>query len=273
VVPLPAPAPEAIHLVAGQGKLGTDLPALLDRVAKVAKPGKPYVEVMELADVPGTYFAIFSSAKAMNLALDRASEFIEDDKMTTDAEHADSMREINGHDLRAPDLRRFWAQLSQQRETDPGFSKLSSDGERRSIQIETEFFKKFVLPTIEKNPNAVILAGAIDGDITATLSHEVRHAQFFVQPRYQEVAEDFWAKSITPQDKANLRISFAPLYDEHNETLMANEFQAYLLQNPTPEGMESLVATYRKPLVEALAAKGLTPINVPQWPEARSTGV
>jgi hypothetical protein len=232
---------------------------------------KSCVEVAPARELPGTFLAVFGSQEAMNLALDGASRFIES-KQWTDARSRleDSLR-VAGHDLTVQDLARYWAEV--QRHPEPSAKDFSS-ADLALLGQEREFFKSVVLPLIQQEPNGVLIAiPATDGTRGALLSHEVLHAQWFEDAKYAAVARNFWDNRVRPLDKKYIRSVLAGNYDSNDDSLMANEFQAYMLQREAHRfELVEWVDRYRPALRKALQAAGVSPISLRLTPLTSGRG-
>jgi hypothetical protein len=220
------------------------------------------VQVIELNEVPGTYVAIFSNQILMNVIMDRASSYIEEGKMKSHKDHVNDerMRLVGGHDLMAPAMKDYWAAYQKAK---PEMPPMKSQEANNLLKAEDEFWTRFILPTIEKDPKSVVLAVSVDTDYDGTLSHEILHAQYFKDKAYNDVVDSFWETEVTANDKAGIKATLSPYYDSKNEELMKNEFQAYMLMNGAFGSQLAMwVKKYRDKLMQLLDQAGVQPI---QW--------
>jgi|GEM_PF-4469792 len=185
------------------------------------------VLVATLSDPAHTTVTVFNTFYGMNMALNRASHYIEDQPVLLWGDELFGNRAA-GHDLRAPDLKRY----IEVRDNTP--APALSDEEASRLAIEREFFSHIVRPAINRNANAVIL-GVTTGAIGAVvLEHEIYHAKFFTDPVFAEMAKEFWREHVAEGDRNAWREVLSKYgYDPRNEELMYNEFQAYALERDT----------------------------------------
>ncbi|MCB1216318.1 hypothetical protein KDL44_02935 [bacterium] len=67
------------------------------------------------------------------------------------------------------------------------------------------------------------------------LYHEMLHGIFFTEPEYEQRCREFWQQQLSADERRAFSTLLASLnYDPAFETLMINEFQAYLLTPPAP---------------------------------------
>lgn len=224
---------------------------------------KPRVEFIKVKEVADTYVAVFSDQRTMNLALARASIHIEKGQLQNDLQHADSRwnRMINGHDLKAKDLREHW-RVSSNQKVIPRESLTRQA--LKDIELEAEFWQSFALPFIKKKPNSVLLAVSVDRSYGPTLSHELLHAQYFKNKKFDIAIQDFWQTEVSNSDKVLIKKRLESYYDANNENLIRNEFQAYILMNGAKNSslLSELVDKYREPLIQFLEQRGVSPVQL-----------
>jgi len=227
-----------------------------------------YAECRELSTLAGAQVCYFGDRDQMNGALLRASIFTEglgtyakgSIPKLNEPELARVSGAAAGHDLQGSDLAEFYAKAEAE------CASSNQDANVCPNAAEKEFFAKIVLPRLErKEPLVVIGFETLTTGIPyqQSVSHEVLHAQYFLDPEFRETTDAFWNERVTERDKAEIRHTLSPIYDEKNEFLMRNEFQAYILM-PDAESnqLARFVKNYRKPLLAALRAKGIAPILI-----------
>jgi len=224
-----------------------------------------HTECREVSSLPGAHLCQFASLASMNEALVRATIFIEGTSFMpkgTLARHgsedlAFASGRISGHDLTADDLRAFYGRVAEACEA-------GHDEALCLSPAEDEFFAGFVEPSFaESRPFVVITFGNNFRSATNTAGHEILHAQYFLDPAYRDTVDSYWTDDLSEEGRATVRRMLGLAYDPSNETLMKNEFQAYLLQPEAENAMlGSFVAMMRKPLTLRLRAKGLAPIEI-----------
>jgi hypothetical protein len=85
---------------------------------------------------------------------------------------------------------------------------------------------------------------------TLFLTHESTHGIFFVDPEYRAFVQGIW-KAMDEDEKWFWRRYFLFMeYDASDEYLMANEYQAYLLQQPLKQDAEYFTKTLPSRLAE-----------------------
>lgn len=68
-------------------------------------------------------------------------------------------------------------------------------------------------------------------DYRSVTTHEGIHAQYFLNPRFKSIVDTYWQTDLAPEQQALARGILAHLgYATSDESLMANECGAYLLQ-------------------------------------------
>jgi hypothetical protein len=97
------------------------------------------------------------------------------------------------------------------------------------------------------------------GDI---VSHEILHAQYFLDPAYRTAVEVYWA-ALDEAARGPIVAALASEYAESDDYLMRNEFQAYVLQAGADRGrLSRFLAAHRAPLMAQLKKHGVVPIQV-----------
>ncbi len=132
----------------------------------------------------------------------------------------------NAHDYRAEDLARFFEKARA-----ASFRLDPEEEELRNILV-----KRGII--LEQNGSYVPGAGAIvsithesEGYLRALfMNHEISHAVFFTDPDYRAFVQQLWS-SMSQDEKWFWYAYFRwMVYDTSDSYLMANEFQAYLVQ-------------------------------------------
>lgn len=84
---------------------------------------------------------------------------------------------------------------------------------------------------------------AMDAAARATiLRHEISHGFFFTDPDYARQTRAFWAEALSEEERGIFRRFLAGEgYDAGDETLMANETQAYLMHTADPRFFSAAV--------------------------------
>jgi hypothetical protein len=181
--------------------------------------------------VPSVLIFDFRDYAAQDAYLKRLAFFVEKagykGKLADDGAIA-GLHGWNAHDYRCEDLADFY-----------------EEARRSSFRLDPpeETLKKLLLERgiiVEKGEVIAPGQGAIvsisresQGYLRSLfLTHETSHAIFFTDPDYRAFVQKTWA-SIPPEEKWFWRVYFRWMeYDTSDPYLMANEFQAYLMQQP-----------------------------------------
>jgi hypothetical protein len=223
-----------------------------------------YTECAEAKEVPSAFLCFSSERKLMNLALTRASIYSEgtvgvpagtvvrlDDKAVLNL-----APRIAGHDITSPVLAEFYTRLSK------ACADSKNDGEVCPNANEKEFFEQYLVPKINSGKPFVLITtvpNIPDFSASTIVSHEILHAQYFLNATYRNTVDNFWNKTLTEEERTEARDALGEGYDATNEYVMRNEFQAYLLMNGAKESFLSFMVEKQEPLLRAALAKAKTP--------------
>lgn len=254
----------------GRGSLAVEIRDAVGRMSAggdtrlALGPSSGQVECFDLTDVSDVVVCVFNTARFMNFALNRASEFVEVSKghVLSDREHAENRLNdsVEGHDLIGADLRAFdkaWVAARR------SFERVTEEDSLAKLALERDFWDRFLRPKLAKSPDLILLAVAAGTDVEGTISHEILHAQYFRSAGMRRVASEYWETSVPDADKkaitSVLRANYAV---DGDRELLINEFQAYVLMHRAEDfQLASAVATHRAPLLERLAKVGIAPIQ------------
>lgn len=207
---------------------------------------KAYLKIASLKEIPHTLILAFNYPAALNMALLRASIFIEKlealhgERAPLDFEGSPIVRNEEllaaipemvggGHDLRGEDLLNFWRVMDQVDPRHFGPVKASPLNSLLSVERETRVALE---PILREHPQTAIIAISINYYSSAVLSHEISHAQFFNNPTYRDAVWKYW-NSMTPEDQERARVALSQngiRYNGDSIDLIVNEFQAFLNQ-------------------------------------------
>ena len=158
-----------------------------------------------------------------------------------------------GHDIPSDELLKFWSELE----------KSCSSGGACPLSEEEELFKDVILPFAESQKPFVVISFSIDNDWYIALSHEVLHAQYFLDSKYQEVVDGFWRDVVREEDKIKIKSILGRFYNQNDEFLMRNEFQAYVLQAQAMQSsLQEFVKRYQEELIKKLTEVGSAPLGL-----------
>ena len=243
-----------------------DLKGWTERVTFLgdAAPDKAtgYTECAPITEVDGGHVCASSSPGFMNLALMRASLFAEGNfggkrgavAATSDMPYRRGLAEAGGHDLRSEHLEGFW-RGAERACAEQGASYCATREERA-------LFEGYILPLLGAGRPFVLIAfpSRAGGSV---VSHEILHAQYFLERPYRDATDRFWDERVTAPDKSAVKDALAWAYDVSDDVLVRNEFMAYVLEPGARAGqLGAFVETYRLPLSDALRRAGTPPISV-----------
>jgi hypothetical protein len=199
--------------------------------------------VFRFADNPNILVLDFASLHDQGMMLNRVAALIEKaglprDRVLTDAELDAAIRAQGdtvesfyyGHDYPVTALARFFALADQQHiALDPQEEQL------RHLMQQLGWFAPGVtaglisLPAVGADRYINLAARA------AILRHELSHGEFFSDPAYAAYVHNFWLTELTEDERAAVRKFLGNEdYDVHDEELMYNEMQAYLMFTRDP---------------------------------------
>jgi hypothetical protein len=229
-------------------------------------PADGYTECRETEEIRSAYLCISNTQKGMNSSLGRASAFIEgvggprgELVKQTDPTYVSYKTRIGGHDLRGADLLRFNDAVVE------ACAKSKDDPAYCYNAYEKDIFENFILPRAKKDPNFVVITfgHTSNMDWREVVTHEILHAQYFIDPKFRAIADQFWNDALEDEDRAEVRDALSAYYDPEDELLMRNEFQAYMLMAGAENNLlREFVSRYRKPLFVDLAKAGIKPVQV-----------
>jgi hypothetical protein len=224
-------------------------------------------ECRAVQEIPGAHVCLSYDQKDMNLALGRASSYIEGTGGNTkgvlinqdDKVFHSFLYDIGGHDLKGASLLNFYEVVQK------ACSESNEDENVCFSKNESELFSNFIIPAIKENPNFVLITYSLISsmDYENILSHEIMHAQYFLDSNFRDVVDHFWDSKVSEMDKIAIRNIFSKNYDPNDEFLMKNEFQAYLLQADAEKAwLKKYLLKYRGALISALLKNSSRPVQV-----------
>ncbi|HET7839050.1 MAG TPA: hypothetical protein VFL04_04780 [Rectinemataceae bacterium] len=213
-----------------------------------AEPGADY-ELYRWDILPSVVILDFKDYATQDLYLKRLAFFVEKagfrGRLAPDDEIA-PLHGWNAHDYRAEDLAAFFDRARSEAfplgQTEKGLEALLLDrgiivskgarigpgsGALISISRESAAYQRLTL-----------------------LVHESTHGIFFTDPAYRDFVKSRWA-AVTKDERWFWRLYFDwANYDVGSDYLMANEYQAYLLQQPVARAKDYFTKTLPSRLVE-----------------------
>jgi len=220
-----------------------------------------------VAELPNVLLCASHDQSAMNGMLERAGIFIEGlqvkagtiVKRDSDV-FVSNAYAIGGYDLlkRHPsgkhlDLITYFAALDRECAKD---RELCADAPEQAMRqlLERAWTNRsaFVLVTFA-------CRGSVRDD--KVISHELLHGQYFTDPAYRAVIDDYWVK-LSDSDRADVRALLGRVYDGADDELMRNELQAYALMSGAESTVfKAIVPRHRQPLLDLLHARHIEPIQ------------
>lgn len=136
--------------------------------------------------------------------------------------HADI---IGGHDITSKSLLEFYAKIKQKCAKNKAFCL---------TQNETDFYKHIIQPLQKTDKSFIIISYSVQSAMLPQqiVSHEFLHAMYFLDPQYQARIKKFWISGMSKLERDKIKKALKGLgYNDHNEPLIQNEFQAYMLMD------------------------------------------
>jgi hypothetical protein len=244
-------------------------------LAEKTYPATGYRECAEVQEIKNAFLCGNYSKSGMAQGLGRASAYIEGigseitggdpipagQLLGWDSQDLKTYgQEVEGFDLKGPDLMKFYAAVQ---------SACATSADKTNIclnDLEREIFEKFLIPHIKNGSDFVVITFPLTDtttDFRVIVSHELMHAQYFLQPDFRDTVDQFWNQTMSEAERASIRTILGALYDGKDELLMRNEFQAYILMSGAEMSqLANYVGMYREPLIKKLAEKNLSPVQV-----------
>lgn len=256
-------------LIDKQIQITSGLPAWITEIAQKitdqrrnnAVPATGYTECRETAELPDVIFCFADTQQTLALASGRAGTTVEgflgakpwELLPFSDPKLQNNLDSTGGTDLKSSDMRQYWDLVTK---------ACAKNSQMCPSPQEAEFFSQVVAKLETRNrPFAVISAAIVSPfGITMAATHEVLHAQYFLNPKYREIVDQFWRQGLTDSKRSQIRAFLSAGYDANNEFLMINEFQAYALQARPSEAFPGFV--FRESLTQRLEQAGASPIQV-----------
>ncbi|MCX7026257.1 MAG: hypothetical protein NT061_01935 [Spirochaetes bacterium] len=199
--------------------------------------------------LPGVYVFDFRNYAIQDAYLKRLAFFVEKrgfaGRLASDEEIA-PLHGWNAHDYKAEDLAAFFSKAAK-----TGFELNAREGALRDFLISKEVIAKEG-GGFKGRGGAVI---SISQEAPAYLrrlflTHESSHAIFFVDDGYRKLASSLW-DSMSKDERWFWKLYFGWMnYDTSSNYLMANEIQAYLIQQPVDGATQYFTETIPARLLE-----------------------
>jgi len=225
-----------------------------------------YMECAETAELAGVAMCQSFFQLDLNKTFGRASIFAEGGYVLSKgaiAKHDDpDMLKLNlttdGHDLKSSDLNTFFGKIHA--------ACAAGNAALCPNPAEEQLYRNVLTPMAKKYKRFVVIGFSYQsfGDYQGDVGHEIMHAQYFMDPRYHDAVTRFWRADVSGEQKRRIREALqAEAYDSHDENLMINEFQAFVLEPGGDEDfLKAFVPPYREKLIAALRKAGAPPIEI-----------
>lgn len=199
--------------------------------------------VFRLASNPHILVLDFASLHEQGMMLNRVAALIEKEKLPrdrvmNDAELAGAIQASGdtietyyyGHDYSADALARFFSLAEQDHiELNPEEQRLHALLKQVGWLNAGGSGGLISIPAVAADKKITLAAR------NAILRHELSHGEFFSDPEYAAYVHHFWLTALTEQERAGVRRFLGKEeYDTHEEELMYNEMQAYLMFTRDP---------------------------------------
>lgn len=250
-------------------RFATDIPAWTKHIEEAIADGSGdsnigYTECASVIEIKGVYLCISDKLSTMGKALIRAELFIEAPFGLTPGnvvsirsqEYLKALTQFAGLDLNGSDLLAFWSAAK---------AACSENSDYCGSDAERVFFTDFVLPISTMGKPFVVIAYAIASPIDwrATVTHEILHAQYFLEKGFRTTVDDFWENHVSDKDKQLIRAALGKDFNINDGSLVRNEFQAFILMPDSDKTrLKLFVPTYRQSLEAALTSNDVPPLRV-----------
>jgi hypothetical protein len=215
-----------------------------------------------VVELPEVLLCNSADAQSMRDALARASMFVEHTpRVVVRPSHWKYRRlvtSVGGYDLEKhhperPDLLEFYAAVDRACPTDRSRCLLPAEHAMRELLERTW----------PDRPRFVLLAvgGGEPMQDDAALSHEILHAQYFLDERYRATVDTYW-NELPGSVRDEIRTQLARHYNAADDYLLRNEFQAFVLMSRPRGLLRTFAWDHAGPLRASLAAAGVPPIAV-----------
>jgi hypothetical protein len=209
-----------------------------------------YLECVEISELPGAYLCSAFYQRDMNDVFTRMGLFMGAGKgikkfaLVPQEDHtlANYKKLVAGHNLPGSIV--------------TAFAQAAND----ASEFESAFLKPFLEKVAEKKEKFYLIAFSIQNmkSHQNVISHEIFHAQYYLNNGYNKVVNEFWQNDVTKEDKALIYETLGKAYNTDDEDLIIDEFQAYLLQQEAgSDRLRALVEKHKSTLEAQLKKAGV----------------
>ncbi len=221
------------------------IPVIPAPPAAILAAPAPTTTVYSLEAEPRALVVVFASLHEQAQTLNRLALFVEragapHDHVLTDGQMAEALRVSGnapdtlyyGHDYRAADMRRFFAQAD--RDT---VALTENEEWLRRLLRQQKMDGADAAGALISFPRAGSEGGSEGGMDSqgrgAVFQHELSHAAYFTSPAYARFAARYWADMLTADERDRITAFLRrDGYDTGIADLVVNEAQAYLFFTP-----------------------------------------
>lgn len=225
----------------------------LQQRAEVGSNGISMMKCAQVLELPGAYLCASNSQQQMNKTFTRMGIFWGSGKdfppgtfLSNENSVLKRLEEtIAGHNLPGGVISNYFVAADHQSPAD-------------CLNVEERGFEKGFIESPEISALAgryYLIAFSANSvlDYRVVVNHEIHHAQYYLHPELKAAINDFWKNQVTEEDKGVIREMLGTVYNEQNEDLMIDEFQAYILQEDAEHAMLAhFVESYRARLIAQL---------------------
>ncbi len=170
-----------------------------------------------------------------------------------------------GHDYEGRGLARFYALVGQQ-----GLALNAQEQRLRGVLLAAGMLSEGPDGLQPRGEQALITFSATQADDPATapdesvdelrrqavLRHETSHGRYYTRAAYREHCRRFWHEALNDVQRELIRRYLATLgYDRHNEDLMLNEAQAFLMHTPDTRAFDAASVGIPPPVLAELRTR------------------
>lgn len=156
---------------------------------------------------------------------------------------------VGGHDIKSKELLAFYDKVK---------AKCAKEKIYCLTKNEKAFHDNVVKPIAKVDKSFVIITYSVQSTLQPQqiVSHEFLHAMYFLDDKYKTQINKFWNTKLTKNERNKIKNALKTLgYSNHDEQLVQNEFQAYMLMDGAEESrLANLVTTFEPMMFKYLKA-------------------
>lgn len=208
----------------------------------------------EIIEVPGAYLCFPMYRSQMNLAFSRigiywgtVSGFSAGTLIEHENHYLNTLNKITvGHNLPGNVIEDFFNVLNQN-------SSSSLSANRFESEFRDGFVKSPQISSLQSKYYVIAVSAQASQDYHPTVSHEIHHARYYLQPELRALVNEFWRFEVTPDDQISIKQKLGAIYNIQDEQVIIDEFQAYILESGADSGpLTKFAKLYRAKLLSLL---------------------